>query len=92
MDRIELDVSEEEAPTPLIRATEALQKLPRDSYLHITHRMAPCKLYNYLEQNDFYAETRRGESGLCEIYICHTSASDVKLYIAKLVQDMALWH
>ena len=91
MDRIELDVSEEEAPIPLVRATEELQKLPNDSYLHITHRMAPCRLYDYLEQNDFYVETRRGKSGLCEIFICHAAAADVKLYIAKLVKDMAPW-
>ncbi len=92
MNSIELDVSAEEAPEPLVRATEALQKLPDDSYLHITHRMAPCRLYDYLEQNDFYAETRRGESGLCEIFICHAAAAEVGLYITQLVKDMAPWH
>ncbi|NOR51852.1 MAG: hypothetical protein GQ470_04455 [Gammaproteobacteria bacterium] len=91
MDRIELDVSEEEAPTPLLRATEELQKLADDSYLHIIHRMAPCRLYNYLEANNFYVETRSGEGGLCEIFICHDSADEIKSHIALLVQNMKPW-
>lgn len=92
MNSIELDVSAEEAPIPLVRATEALQKLSNDSYLHVTHRMAPCRLYDYLEQHGFYTETRRGNSGLCEIFICHADAAEVKLYIAQLVKDMTPWH
>ncbi|MDH3354163.1 MAG: hypothetical protein OEL79_02975 [Chromatiales bacterium] len=91
MNRIELDISEGEAPEPLIRATEALQQLPEDSYLHITHRMEPCRLYDYLERNGFYVETRRGESGLCELFIGHDRIDKVKTEIVRLVKDMARW-
>lgn len=91
MNRVVLDVSAEEAPEPLLRAIQELERLPQDSYLHLIHRMAPCKLYDYLEQNGFHAETRRGEGGLCELFICHDSAAEVQALIAQLVEGMALW-
>lgn len=92
MNRVELDVSEEEAPAPLICATEALQQLPENSYLHMTHRMEPCRLYEYLRLNSFYVETRRGDSGLCELFICHDRVDSVKSHIINLAQDMAPWN
>lgn len=92
MNRIELDVSAAEAPEPLVRATAVLQQLSTDSYLHIIHRMAPCRLYDYLELHGFYSQTRRGESGLCEIFICHDSATEVKSHITQLVEHMVPWH
>ena len=92
MDRIELDVSELEAPEPLVQAVHQLGSLPQDGYLHLVHRMAPCKLYDYLSENGFFSETREGEQALCEIFICHDNADEVKSYIAQLVKEMSPWH
>lgn len=91
MNSIELDVSELEAPEPLVQAIDMLERLGVDSYLHLIHRMQPCKLYDYLADNGFFAETRKGASGLCEIFICHDSSDAVKGHIAQLVKGMEAW-
>ncbi len=92
MNSIDLDVSELEAPEPLVQAIDVLERLPQDSCLHLIHRMAPAKLYDYLALNDLVAETRMGVGGLCEVFICHDSADDVKSHIAQRVKDMPPWH
>jgi len=91
LNSIKLDVSELEAPEPLILAIHQLERLPQDGCLHLIHRMAPCKLYDYLTENGFFSETREGERALCEIFICHDSADEVKSHIARRVKDMAPW-
>ncbi len=64
-----LDVSELEAPEPLILALAALETLAPGSYLHLRHRMKPCHLYGYLEQQGFASDTREGDDGGCEVFI-----------------------
>lgn len=64
-----LDVSELEAPEPLLQAIEALQGLAVGDYLRFCHRMKPCHLYRFMEENGFLSETRRGSRCECEVYI-----------------------
>lgn len=64
-----LDVSELEAPEPLLRAIDALQRLPAGDYLRFCHRMQPCHLYRFLADNGFDAETRQGQRCECEVFI-----------------------
>jgi hypothetical protein len=64
-----LDVSELEAPEPLVQAIEALQSLGQGEYLHFCHRMKPCHLYGFLDENGFRADTRHGNEYECEVFI-----------------------
>jgi hypothetical protein len=64
-----LDVSDLEAPEPLLRAIEVLQGLAEGDYLRFCHRMKPCHLYRYLEEHGFTADTRRGKACECEVFI-----------------------
>jgi len=66
-----LDVSELEAPEPLVQAIAALQRLAQGDYLRLYHRMKPCHLYRFLEDNGFTAETRQGQRVACEVFIWH---------------------
>ena len=81
-----LDVSELEAPEPLLRAVEALESLPRGDYLRFSHRMKPCHLYAVLEKNGLTWETRRGEQVECELFIWHAGDA-VAEAAARLVAD-----
>lgn len=64
-----LDVSDLEAPEPLVLALAALQELPDGAYLRLRHRMKPCQLYGYLAEKDFEADTRQGVVAACEVFI-----------------------
>lgn len=66
-----LDVSELEAPEPLVNAIEALRGLSVGDYLRLFHRMKPCHLYRFLEENGFRSETRHGSFVECEVFIWH---------------------
>ncbi len=68
-----LDVSELEAPEPLVRALAALQELPEGVYLRLRHRMKPCHLYSYLAEQGFEADTRQGVVVACEVFIWRRS-------------------
>jgi hypothetical protein len=67
-----LDVSEMEAPEPLVLAVEAIRVLPTGDFLRLLHRMKPCHLYRFLEENGFQAETRHGRLAECEVFIWQT--------------------
>lgn len=64
-----LDVSDLEAPEPLLQAIDALQELDKGDYLRFCHRMKPCHLYQFLEENGFCADTRHGSRCECEVMI-----------------------
>ncbi len=66
-----LDVSDLEAPEPLIRAISALELLGEGEYFHLIHRMAPCRLYAYMEQHALSNTTREGVDGNCELFAWH---------------------
>ena len=73
-----LDVSELEAPEPLVRALAAVQALPAGAYLRLRHRMKPCHLYSHLEQQGFDADTRQGEGVACEVFIWRHDEIDAR--------------
>jgi len=66
-----LDVSELEAPYPLIKGSQAIKDLKENEELIFKHRMFPCKLQDVLEkfacryeilkdeENDFEMKIRR---------------------------------
>ena len=73
-----LDVSELEAPEPLVQALAALQQLPEGSYLRLLHRMKPCHLYGYLAEQGFDSDTRQGASVACEVFIWRRSEPEAR--------------
>ena len=85
------DVSELEAPEPLVQALAALQELPEGAYLRLRHRMKPCHLYGYLAQQGFEAETRRGEVVACEVFIWRRSEADAREAALAAAADLKPW-
>lgn len=64
-----LDVSELEAPEPLLQSLAAAAQLQAGDYLRLRHRRRPCLLYDNLAQRGFSSETRGGLSVTCEVFI-----------------------
>ena len=65
-----LDVSELEAPQPLIEAAKALDKLKDDEILLFKHRMSPKHLFTEIEQRNLHYEIIKNEPNdfLMKIY------------------------
>lgn len=68
-EEILLDVSELEAPEPLVETLAALEQLQAGQYLRMLHRRTPCLLYDNLAKRGFSSETRAGHSVACEVFI-----------------------
>jgi len=82
MKEIVLDVSELEAPMPLLRAKECAEKLEKDSFIHMIHRLSPCLLLPYLEKEGFgYKEVEK--DGLYHIFIVHADCKECLDDIAR---------
>lgn len=88
---LDLDVSELEAPEPLVLATRALHQLPKGQYLHLTHRMAPCRLYDFMLEHHFGNRTCKGSDGMCELFIWHLDDHHSAAIIEELSKDMPEW-
>lgn len=67
--KIILDVSELEAPLPLIKGVEAINKLKDDETLIFIHRMSPCQLYEQIEKNGLKYEVIKDEENRFELKI-----------------------
>lgn len=75
MKEILLDVSDLEAPMPLLRAKETVEGLEKDSFIHMIHRLSPCLLLPYLDKKGFrYKEIER--DGLYHIFIAHADCGE----------------
>lgn len=68
MREILLDVSELEAPLPLLKAKATLEELDDSSYIHMIHRMSPHLLLPFLKKNSYNYKEIKKES-LYHIYI-----------------------
>ena len=66
-----LDVSELEAPLPLIQATQALRQLQNGETLVFIHRMFPCKLPEQIEKLGLKSEIIKNEENYFEMRIFH---------------------
>jgi len=64
-----LDVSELEAPYPLIKASQAVKDLKDDEELIFKHRMFPCKLPDILDRFECKYEILKNEENDFEIKI-----------------------
>lgn len=86
-----LDVSDLEAPEPLLKAIDALQALPAGDYLRFCHRMKPCHLYQFLEENGFCADTRQGQRSACEVFIWQQHDSRAATDAAAAAAQLPPW-
>ncbi len=66
---ITLDVSELEAPYPLIQGIEAIHNLKDNQMLIFIHRMSPCKLFEAIEKNNMKYEIVKDEENYFEMKI-----------------------
>ena len=67
--QIILDVSELEAPYPLIKVAQAIKDLNDDEELIFKHRMFPCKLQNILDKFTCKSEILKDEENYFEMEI-----------------------
>ena len=65
-----LDVSELEAPLPLVKGVEAIQKLQTGESLLFIHRMFPCKLQEQIDKLGLKSEVLKDEENRFEMRIC----------------------
>jgi len=86
-----LDVSELEAPEPLLQAIDAVQELGPGEYLHFCHRMRPCHLYRFLDENGFHADTRHGNGYECEVFVWRQGDAVAAKEAALAAADMPAW-
>jgi hypothetical protein len=86
-----LDVSELEAPEPLLHAVAALESLAYGDYLRLRHRMKPCHLYAVLEKNGLAWETRRGEVVACELFIWHQGDEVAAVAARRVAATLPPW-
>ena len=87
----QLDVSELEAPEPLLQAVESLESLPHGDYLRLRHRMKPCHLYAMLAKNALAWDTRHGQVVKCEVFIWHAGDDVAKADAAKVAATLPPW-
>ncbi len=64
-----LDVSELEAPLPLVKVTQAMQKLQDGEVLIFIHRMFPCKLHEQIDKLGLKSDIVKDEENYFEIKI-----------------------
>jgi hypothetical protein len=64
-----IDVSALGPPEPLLLTLAAVEQLRAGEYLRMRHRMKPCLLYDELQRRGYGHDTRRGDNGLCEVFI-----------------------
>lgn len=64
-----LDVSELEAPLPLVKGVEAMQKLQEGENLIFIHRMFPCKLQERIDKLGLKSEIVKNEENYFEMKI-----------------------
>ncbi len=76
--QIELDVSELEAPEPLMRIARELPRVGDRTYLRITHRMRPCKLYDILKQKGLCSKTIEPGEGVI-VYVWEDDGGELTL-------------
>ncbi len=64
-----LDVSDLEAPAPLVDTLETAETLASGEYLRMLHRRDPCLLRDHLDQQGFGYITRNQKDGSVQTFI-----------------------
>mgnify|MGYP001029269202 CR=1 FL=1 len=64
-----LDVSDLEAPYPIMKALDAIQELKDGEILVFIHRMSPCKLFEAIERNNLKYTIIKDEENYFEMQI-----------------------
>jgi len=88
---VTLDVSELEAPEPLVRALEALERLPPGRCMEMVHRMRPELLYPRAEALGFGSCTRADDAGRCRIYFWRRGDAAAEEAARELAARFAQW-
>jgi len=88
---VTLDVSELEAPEPLVRALEALEALPEGACLQMIHRMRPELLYERAEAMGFRSDTRMDDRGQCRIYFWRAGDHEAERLARRLAGRFDPW-
>lgn len=83
MAEISVDVSELEAPMPLVEALKAARELREGDYIRMVHRMEPCFLYEKLRSNNLFYKTVYKDEGV-EVFICHEGDRENRALIEEL--------
>ena len=86
-----LDVSDLEAPEPLIRALDRVKALSRGQFLHLNHRLKPCLLYDNLAELGYDHDTRAGSSGMCEVFIWRHGDNTAEGLARRTAEKLPLW-
>jgi len=84
-----LDVSDLEAPEPLVLALEAAEQLEPGQYLRMLHRREPHILYSNLDQDQFSHFQRKGTTSAVEVFIWNkydaTAAKAVQAIVGESI-------
>ncbi len=73
-----LDVSDLEAPEPLVHTLNAAETLKPEEYLCMTHRRDPCLLRGNLDQRGFGYVTRNRRNGSVQTFIWRIDDSEAE--------------
>ncbi len=91
MPEITLDVSRLEPPEPLVRTLAAVEELSPGDFLRMRHRRTPCLLYDNLEQRGFASLTRRGMTGVCEVFIWRRNDGGAETLARAAAEGLEPW-
>ncbi|HKJ77580.1 MAG TPA: DUF2249 domain-containing protein [Gammaproteobacteria bacterium] len=86
-----VDVSDLEAPEPLVQVLDAAERLAPGEYLHMLHRREPCLLYGNLDQRGFAHDTRQGRDVACEVFIWRRGDEAAAAAANEAAADLAPW-
>lgn len=86
-----LDVSDLEAPEPLVQVLDAAESLAPGEYLRMYHRREPCLLYPNLDQRGFDHATRQGRDVACEVFIWRRGDAEAEGRAREAAAELPPW-
>lgn len=90
MERL-LDVSDLEAPEPLMRTLAEVEGLREGEYLRMIHRRDPLLLYENLQKKGFAYDTRSGEDEACQVFIWRRDDATAERDALAVAERFPLW-
>jgi hypothetical protein len=86
-----LDVSDLEAPEPLMRTLAEVAGLRDGEYLRMVHRREPLLLYENLESKGFAHITRGGEGEACQVFIWREDDAGAGAEVRAVAEQLPAW-